>query len=91
MNPLEQKILKAIENNKLNPNIFGERHWYNYFIKVEGLVWARNLCDGYLIHVYSDGYKSEHLDTFTLEYVFNKPTLFSHVDDYNKNIKNKIA
>ncbi len=63
MRNIETKIRKAIETNKLNPEILGERNWYNYYISVIELVWARNLYDSYLIHVYSDKYKSEHLCT----------------------------
>jgi hypothetical protein len=32
MKSIEEKIKYAIENNKLNPEILGERKWYNYFI-----------------------------------------------------------
>jgi hypothetical protein len=52
MKTIEEKIRQAIENNKLNPEIPGERKWYNYFIRVTELVWARNLRDGYKIDVY---------------------------------------
>lgn len=40
---IENKILKAVETNKLNLKILGERKWYNYFISVNKLVWSRNL------------------------------------------------
>ena len=60
---IETKILKALEVNKLNPEILGERKWYNYFISVNKLVWSRNLWDGYEIHIYSDEYKTLHLGT----------------------------
>jgi hypothetical protein len=63
---IETKILKALEVNKLNPEILGERKWYNYFISVNKLVWARNLWDGYEIHVYSDEYKTSHLGIFKI-------------------------
>lgn len=59
---IETKIKKAIQNGKLNPEILGERKWYNYFIRVTELVWARNLWDGYQIEVYSGQYK-KHLGT----------------------------
>ncbi len=60
---LETKILKAIKSNKLNPEILGERNWYNYFIRVTELVWTRNNYDGYLIEIYSDNTKTRHLTT----------------------------
>lgn len=60
---LETKILKAIKSNKLNPEILGERNWYNYFIRVTELVWTRNNYDGYLIEIYSDNTKTQHLTT----------------------------
>lgn len=63
---IETKILKAIDTNKLNPEILGERKWYNYFISVNKLVWFRNLWDSYEIHVYSDEYKTLHLGTFKI-------------------------
>jgi hypothetical protein len=63
---IETKILKAIDTNKLNPEILGERKWYNYFISVNKLVWSRNLWDGYEIHVYSNEYKTLHLGTFKI-------------------------
>lgn len=68
MNILQSKILQAIQTNKLNPTILGERKWYNYFIRINELVWARNFVDGYLIHVYNNGSKEAHLATYTLSY-----------------------
>lgn len=62
---LEQKILKAIETNKLNPEILGERTWYGYFIRTTELVWARNLRDGYQIEIYSEKY-GDHLGTVVI-------------------------
>ena len=64
MNKIESKILKALQTNKLNPNILGERNWYNYFIAVDELVWSRNLWNGYNINIYTDSYKSEHLGNY---------------------------
>lgn len=63
MESIENKILKAISNNKLSLNNTGERNWYNYFIVITELVWARNNHDGYQIEVYSDCSKREHLNT----------------------------
>jgi len=63
MNKIEIKIRKALKTNKLNPQILGERNWYSYFISVNKLVWARNLWDGYEIHIYGDSSKSQHLGT----------------------------
>ena len=51
---VENKILKALKTNKLNPEILGERIWFNYFIRVTELVWARNNYDGYQIDVFTD-------------------------------------
>lgn len=63
---VKNKVLKALKNNKLNPEILGERNWYNYFIKVTELVWSTNNHDGYLIEVYKDNSKDEHLATVKL-------------------------
>ena len=68
MTNLQIKILNALKTNKLNPTKLGERKWYNYFISVDELIWARNFIDGYLIHIYSDEYKTEHLATYILTY-----------------------
>jgi hypothetical protein len=62
---IEEKIKRAIETNKLNPEILGERKWYNYFIRVTELVWARNFYDGYKIEVYTEKY-GDHLCTVTI-------------------------
>ena len=32
MNKFENKVKKAIEAKKLNPEVLGDRKWYNYFI-----------------------------------------------------------
>ena len=68
MSKLQSKILTALKTNKLNPTKLGERKWYNYFISVDELIWARNFVDGYSIDIYSDEYKTEHLATCTLTY-----------------------
>jgi hypothetical protein len=60
---LENKVLKALKTNKLNPEILGERNWYNYFIRVTELVWTRNNYEGYQIDIYTDNSKTEHLIT----------------------------
>jgi hypothetical protein len=65
MKMIEEKIKRAIETNKLNLKILGERYWYNYFIRTTELVWSRNLHDGYKIEVYIEKY-SEHLATITI-------------------------
>jgi hypothetical protein len=62
---LEEKIKRAVETNKLNPEILGERLWYGYFIRTTELVWARNFYDGYQIEVYTQKY-GEHLATITI-------------------------
>lgn len=84
MNNLQTKILKALKTNKFNPNKKGERKWYNYFISIDELIWARNFIDGYLIHIYSDEFKSEHLATYTLTYDIFKNEDVLQVD-YEKN------
>ena len=66
MSKLQNKILNALQSNKLNPSKLGERKWYNYFISVDELSWSRNFIEGYLIDIYSDEYKTEHLATYTL-------------------------
>ena len=63
---LEFKILNSIETKKLNPEILGERKWYNYFIRITELFWSRNNFDGYQIEVYSDNTKKEYLATITI-------------------------
>jgi hypothetical protein len=68
MSKLQTKILNSLKTNKFNPNKLGERNWYNYFISVDELIWARNFIDGYLIHIYSDEYKTEHLASYKLTY-----------------------
>lgn len=62
---IETKILKALETNKLNPEILGERNWCNYFIRITELFWSRNFHDGYLIEVYSEKY-GDHLASITI-------------------------
>jgi len=49
-------IMNKIETNKLNPEVLGERTWYNYFIRVTELVWSGNFHDGYLIEIYKEKY-----------------------------------
>ena len=61
---LKQKILKAIESNRLKL-VEWKRNWYNYIISVQELVWSRNLMDWYFIYVY-DNYWN-HLETVELE------------------------
>lgn len=78
-NKISNKILKALKTNKFNPQITGERFWYNYFIRVSDLVWARNLVDGYQIEVYADK-NDKHVATFELNYeTFDRsPQLIIH-------------
>lgn len=76
----ESKISRTLQTNKFNPTTFGERKWFNYFISVTELTWARNFIDGYLINVYSDKYKSEHLASYTLSYDVFKGTDILRVD-----------
>ncbi len=62
---IEAKIRRAIDTGNLNPEILGRRRWYNYIIESQELVWARNLWDGYHIHIYEndDGEIGRHLVT----------------------------
>ena len=62
MKTIEEKVRRAIETNKLNPEILGGRCWYGYFIRTTELIWAKNLHDGYKIEVYSEKY-GNHLAT----------------------------
>lgn len=62
---IEQKIKRAIDTNKLKPEILGERNWYNYFIRVTELVWSRNFHDGYKVEVYDERY-GNHLATVVI-------------------------
>ena len=65
MNSCETKIRQAINNNRLNLHIIGERKWDKYFIRITKLAWSRNLYDGYLIEVYEEQYGS-HLTSVTI-------------------------
>ena len=58
---IEDKIKAAIENKHLKL-VAGNRKWRNYYISIVELVWARNLWDGYEIHVYTEEY-GQHLGT----------------------------
>ena len=62
---IENRILKAVSNNKLSMYKTGERNWCNYFIRVTPLYWMINLKDGYKIEVYQNKY-GEHLATVVL-------------------------
>ena len=68
---LEEKLKNAVENRKLNyEKYFGNGcKWYQYYLVVIELVWARNFCDGYEINVYDSEVKSEHYGTFTVDYI----------------------
>ncbi|MEE9581110.1 MAG: hypothetical protein V3V74_07340 [Nitrosomonadaceae bacterium] len=57
------KIISAINMNRLKLTE-GERPWRNFVISITELVWARNLHDGYLIHVHD--HNSKHLTTLTI-------------------------
>jgi hypothetical protein len=62
---IEEKIRRAIETNKLNPETSGERNWYQYFIRITKLVWSRNFHDGYKIEVYDEQY-GNHITTINI-------------------------
>lgn len=59
---IEEKIIKAVKNNKLKLKN-GERNWYHYYISIKELAWSRNNHDGFVIDIYSDKYKNSHLAT----------------------------
>ena len=59
---IKEKRIKAIDNNRLKL-IEGEQNWYNYVLSITELIWARNLYDGYQIHIYTKN-KEEYLATF---------------------------
>lgn len=83
-NKIRNKILSTLKTNKFNPEIVGERYWYNYYLRVSELVWARNLIDGYKIEVFAGKY-GEHLGTFELNYenVNKTPNLITkYVNEY---------
>lgn len=63
---IEDKILQALKTKKLNLNKLGERNCYNYFIRVTELLWTRNNHDGYLIEIYNDDSKKEHLGSLKI-------------------------
>jgi hypothetical protein len=74
MKSLEEKLKRAIETNKLNPDRYlgYGKYWYQYFLVATELVWARNLCDGYNLCFYDNDGKYErqtHIATFKLDYV----------------------
>lgn len=56
---LQKYIERAVDKNQLKLE-GGERYWRKYFIHIVELVWARNLWNGYEIHVY-DGKDKRHL------------------------------
>ena len=62
---IETKIRQAIDTKKLNPEILGERNWYNYFIRITELVWRSHNYDGYKIEVYNEKY-GKHLSTIVI-------------------------
>jgi hypothetical protein len=46
-----RKIVTAINHNSLKL-IDGIKNWYCYELTIQHLTWARNMQDGWLIHVY---------------------------------------
>ncbi len=62
---IQAKIRRAIDMGNLNPEILGRRRWHHYIIESRELVWARNLWDGYDVHVYEndEGEIGRHLVT----------------------------
>jgi hypothetical protein len=68
---LEEKLRYAVENRKLNyEKYFGKGcKWYHYYLEILELVWAKDLRDGYKIHVYGSENRKEHYVSFTVDYV----------------------
>jgi len=68
---LEEKLKNAVENDRLNYKKYLGKgcKWYNYYLEIWELIWARNLCDGYKIHVYDSVDRKEHYGTFIVDYV----------------------
>ena len=77
---LEEKLRGAVENDRFNyEKYFNGCKWYNYYLEVIELVWARNLYDGYEINVYDSEVNSEHYGTFTVDYIASsKNCRFNH-------------
>jgi hypothetical protein len=69
---LEEKLKYAVENDRLKfEKFFGNGcKWYHYYLEIWELMWARNFCDGYKIHVYDSEERREHYGTFLVDYVF---------------------
>jgi hypothetical protein len=55
MKNIQEKVLKAIENNKLKL-VEGQKSWYNYFISIQELCVVRNNRDWYIIDIYEEQY-----------------------------------
>jgi hypothetical protein len=55
---LANKILRALETNKFNPDRYlgNGGSWYGFYLITNELIWARNLCDGYEIEIYTKKY-----------------------------------
>jgi hypothetical protein len=68
---LDEKLKKAIENDNFNfEKYLGEgKKWYQYYLIVSELVWARNFHDGYIIEVYDDLENKNHFGTFLIDYI----------------------
>jgi hypothetical protein len=68
---LEEKLRLAVENHRLNYEKYFRKgcKWYNYYLEIGELVWARNFRDGYQIHVYDSEERKEHYGTFTVDYI----------------------
>jgi len=67
MTPIQQKILKAINNGRLSL-VWWEKKRYNYILQIQKLYTDRNNRDWYDIYVYD--HDMNHLDTLDL---YNKP------------------
>lgn len=64
MQTISQKILKSLNNWRLNP-VEWTKKWYNYNLSIQNFVWSRNIFDGYNIDVYD--WENNFLDSVKIE------------------------
>jgi hypothetical protein len=85
---LEERLRNAVENDKLNyEKFFGSGcKWYHYYLEIWELVWARNLCDGYQIHVYDSEDRREHYGSFTVDYISSPKNRYGLVPRLRKQV-----
>ena len=77
-----KKIAKAIDKGSLS--IFGgTKNWFNYYLNISKLVWARNLVDGFHVFIQFDG---RHLGTIEIDNNLNKMQIVYHFEGEDKRI-----